>query len=302
LIVGLWSGAIDLPIGLAASSVLQIDAGLHLALWHGFSPVLALSALTLALTAVLYWKRASARGRIWPRILGAERLYIFSLRALDALSEWSLPALQSASLRSYVLVLVSVAAVMVGAVLTSKGLPPWPALSGVRPQELAAAALILIGAISAVRASSIIAAVLSLGIVGYGVALTFLFFGAPDLAMTQFAVETLTAVIFVLVFHHFREFASLSSWHVRLRDSVVALAFGASLAVSLLFIGATATPMWVADYFAKMGVPLAHGRNIVNVILVDFRALDTLGEITVLSTAALGVSALLRLGRGGKRP
>ncbi|HWR50597.1 MAG TPA: proton-conducting transporter membrane subunit, partial [Bryobacteraceae bacterium] len=155
LIVGLWPGAIDLPIGLAASSVLQIDAGLHLALWHGFNPVLALSALTLALTAVLYWKSASARGRIWPRTLGAERLYTFSLRALDRLSEWSLPALQSASLRSYVLVLVSVAAVMVGAVLTLKGLPPWPALSGVRPQELAAAALILIGAISAVRASSI---------------------------------------------------------------------------------------------------------------------------------------------------
>jgi multicomponent Na+:H+ antiporter subunit A len=300
--VGLWPGGIDLPIELAVSSALQSAPGVHLALWHGFSPVLALSLLTLALTGALYWKRESARTRIWPRTLGTERLYTLSLRALDELSAWSLPALQSASLRSYVLVIVSVAAVAVGAVLISVGLPALPPLSGVRPHEAAAAALIILGAISAVRASSIIVAVLSLGIVGYGIALTFLFFGAPDLAMTQFAVETLTAVMFVLVFYHFREFASLSPWHVRLRDSVIALAFGASLAISILFIGAATTPTWVADYYAKFGLPLAHGRNIVNVILVDFRALDTLGEITVLSTAALGVGALLRLGRGEKAP
>jgi multicomponent Na+:H+ antiporter subunit A len=302
LLVGLWPGGIDLPIELAVSSALQSAPGVHLALWHGFSPVLALSLLTLALTGALYWKRESARTRIWPRTLGTERLYTLSLRALDELSAWSLPALQSASLRSYVLVIVSVAAVAVGAVLISVGLPALPPLSGVRPHEAAAAALIILGAISAVRASSIIVAVLSLGIVGYGIALTFLFFGAPDLAMTQFAVETLTAVMFVLVFYHFREFASLSPWHVRLRDSVIALAFGASLAISILFIGAATTPTWVADYYAKFGLPLAHGRNIVNVILVDFRALDTLGEITVLSTAALGVGALLRLGRGEKAP
>ena len=146
----------------------------------------------------------------------------------------------------------------------------------------------------AVRAKSTITAVLSLGVVGYGVALTYLFFGAPDLAMTQFSVETLTAVIFVLVFYHFRAFGSLSPWRERARDASVAVLFGSSIAVILLFVGASVTPLRLADYYAEMGPRIAHGRNIVNVILVDFRALDTLGEITVLATAAIGVRAILR--------
>jgi multicomponent Na+:H+ antiporter subunit A len=157
--------------------------------------------------------------------------------------------------------------------------------------------MIMGGAISAARAKSIITAVLSLGVTGYGVALTFLFFGAPDLAMTQFSVETLTAIIFVLVFYHFRGFGKLSPWPVRLRDSMLAILFGSAIAVVLVFVGASRTPMRLAAYFAREAVPRAHGHNIVNVILVDFRALDTLGEITVLGTAALGVLAVLRLGR-----
>ena len=82
-----------------------------------------------------------------------------------------------------------------------------------------------------------------------------------------------------------------------LRDALVAVVFGASIAVVLFFVGAAFTPLRLSGYFAEMGLRLAHGRNIVNVILVDFRALDTLGEITVLATAALGVRAVLRLGR-----
>ncbi len=118
--------------------------------------------------------------------------------------------------------------------------------------------------------------------------------------MTQFSVETLTAVIFVLVFYHFRDFGSLSSWADRLRGVVVSVLFGGSIAVVLLFVGANITPLRLANYFAEMGLPLAHGRNIVNVILVDFRALDTMGEITVLATAAFGVRALMRMSRKDK--
>jgi multicomponent Na+:H+ antiporter subunit A len=259
--------------------------------------VLALSLLTLALTAWLYAARDTVRRRLWPRSLGSERLYTLTLRGLEALSAWSLPALQSASLRAYVLVLVMTAAGLLAGALLVAGLPAWPGVLNVQPHEMAAAVMIVLGAFSAVWATSTITAVLSLGIVGYGVALTFLFFGAPDLAMTQFSVETLTAVIFVLVFYHFRAFGFLSPWRVRLRDALVAVVFGASIAVILLFVGAAFTPLQLADYFVEMGPRLAHGRNIVNVILVDFRALDTLGEITVLATAALGVRAVLRLGR-----
>ena len=207
-------------------------------------------------------------------------------------------ALQGASLRAYVLALIVTAGTLIAVVLLSGGYRGWPDTGDAQPQEVAAAMMIIAGAVAAARAKSAMTAVLSLGVTGYGMALTYLVFGAPDLAMTQFSVETLTAVIFVLVFHHFRGFGDLSPTGERARDTLVAVLFGAAIAVVLFFIGASVTPQRISAYFAEKGWPLAHGRNIVNVILVDFRALDTLGEITVLATAALGVRAVLRLGHG----
>jgi multicomponent Na+:H+ antiporter subunit A len=140
------------------------------------------------------------------------------------------------------------------------------------------------------------AAVLSLGVVGYGVATTFLLFGAPDLAMTQFSVETLTVLIYVLVFRHFRNLGGLSPRLVRYRDAALAIGMGTLIAGLVLYVSTTETAPRLREYFAEFGPTLGHGRNIVNVILVDFRGFDTMGEITVLATAAIGVRALLRLG------
>jgi multicomponent Na+:H+ antiporter subunit A len=295
---GFWPAVLDVPIGAAAASVIREPPAVHLSLWHGLTPVLGLSLLTLALAAAIYYARDIIRRRIWPRSLGFERIYSVPIRALDALSAWSMPALQGATLSSYVLTLVTTAGLLLVVVLVSMGLPEWPSVIAAQPHEAAAVLLIIGGAVTAVRARSPIFAVLSLSISGYGVALTFLFFGAPDLAITQFSVETLTAVIFVMVFYHFRALGPLSSLRVRARDSLVAILFGGAIAIVLFFVGAAVTPWRLSAYFAANSLPLAHGRNIVNVILVDFRALDTLGEITVLATAALGVRALMRMGRG----
>lgn len=165
------------------------------------------------------------------------------------------------------------------------------------PHEAGVALLIVCAAISAAAARSTMGAVLSLGTVGYGVALMYVLFGAPDLAMTQFAIETLTVVIFVLVFRQVHAFSDLSSALVKSRDALVAALAGAVIAVLVLFIGASGTSSRLASYFAEAAPALGHGRNVVNVILVDFRAFDTLGEITVLVTVAIGVRALLRIGR-----
>jgi len=140
--------------------------------------------------------------------------------------------------------------------------------------------------------------VLLVGTVGYGVALLYALFGAPDLAMTQFAVETLTVVIFVLVFHQLRGgFGDLSGPVTRARDALVSVAAGILVTTLVLFIGASGTTSRLSEYFADAAPRLAHGRNVVNVILVDFRGFDTLGEITVLVTVAIGVGALLLMGR-----
>jgi multicomponent Na+:H+ antiporter subunit A len=163
--------------------------------------------------------------------------------------------------------------------------------------EVVLAGLIIAGALSAASARSTMAGVLSLGVVGYGMAVMYALLGAPDLAMTQFAVETLTVVIFVLVFSRMRGFGDLSSPLVKVRDALVAISAGAIVTTLVLFIGASGTTSRLSGYFADAAPRLAHGRNIVNVILVDFRGFDTLGEATVLVTVAIGVRALLLIGR-----
>ncbi len=121
-------------------------------------------------------------------------------------------------------------------------------------------------------------------------------YGAPDLAITQILIETLTIILFVLVVYRLPHFIRLSTPRSRMRDAVVALGVGGLITFLVLEAGRgeEGHPA-VAQYFAEHSVLLAHGRNIVNVILVDFRGLDTLGEITVLSISAIGVYALLQL-------
>jgi multicomponent Na+:H+ antiporter subunit A len=138
-------------------------------------------------------------------------------------------------------------------------------------------------------------AVVALGVVGYSVAMVFILFGAPDLAMTQIMIETLTVILFVLVFYHLPRFVDLSSMSSRIRDALISLLLGALMTILVLVAVTAQFHPTISSYFAENSLPEAHGRNIVNVILVDFRALDTLGEITVLALAGVGVYSLLKL-------
>lgn len=161
--------------------------------------------------------------------------------------------------------------------------------------EAALAMLILLAAFMATQARSRLAAIAALGVVGFSVALVFVLFSAPDLAMTQFSIETLTVIVFVLALYHLPRFGNLSSAWTRARDASVALTAGAL--ITLMALTATGVQLHpkISTYFTENSVSLAHGHNIVNVILVDFRGLDTLGEITVLAIAAVGVYGLLKL-------
>jgi multicomponent Na+:H+ antiporter subunit A len=298
VILGVFPSLVAAPIALAASAITGTTTGTTLALWHGFTITLALSAVTLAGSAGLFMYRRRLWRLAWPLALHTERLYASTLTALDTVSRRIGPLLQSASLRSYVLVVaLSAIGLVATALAMDRALPVARRSTSVEFHEAVLALLIIAGAVSAAFARSTITAVLSLGVVGYGVAVMYALLGAPDLAMTQFAVETLTVVIFVLVFSHLRGFADLSSRFVRVRDAFVAIAAGALVTTLVLFIGASGTSSRLAAYFADAAPRLAHGDNIVNVILVDFRGFDTMGEITVLVTVAIGVRALLLIGR-----
>jgi len=156
-------------------------------------------------------------------------------------------------------------------------------------------AIIAVAMLYVLRARSRLAAVVALGVVGYGVALIFMIYGAPDLAMTQFSIETLTVILMVLILYRLPPFARFSTRLQRRRDAVVAVSVGALITVLVLLASAVETQSLLTPFFAENSYTEAQGRNIVNVILVDFRGGDTMGEITVLAVAAFGVIALLKL-------
>jgi len=174
----------------------------------------------------------------------------------------------------------------------------WPVValgSDAQLPEVVLALLILTAAVFAVRARSTLGAVVMLGVVGYGIALVFAIHGAPDLAMTQFVIEALIVVLFVLVVHRLPMLHVRPTSAVRLRNLSVAISGGLLMTLLVLTASNVPVPEPISTYFGERSVPDAHGRNVVNVILVDFRALDTLGEIVVLALAGIGVYALIRL-------
>ena len=301
LLVGIAPSILNGPLSAAATATAGVPVDVSLSVWHGVTPALLLSVLTLAAVGFAYVMHEALRTRTWRTRYGTEDVYDGAMAILDAVSRTIAPALHSASLRTYLMIIVATSAVVGGAALLTD-----PSLGSAAPRtSITAHGALLVfitiaAAIAATVARSTMAAVLALGAVGYGVAMTFLGFGAPDLAMTQFSVETLTVLIYVLVFRHFRTLGELSPRLVRARDGVIAISIGIVITGLLLSVATTETAPRLREYFAEFGPTLGHGRNIVNVILVDFRAFDTLGEITVLATAAIGVRGLLRFAADGR--
>jgi len=301
LLAGIAPSMLNRPLSSAASATAGRSVDVALALWHGLTPTLVLSLLTLAAIGVAYAIRDAVRRRTWRPRYGTEDWYDSVLSALNTVSRTIGPPLHSASLRTYIMVIVTTLVAIGGAALwTDPGLGSAVPRTSVTPHDVLIVFIIIAGAIAATLAQSTMAAVLALGTVGYGVAMMFLGFGAPDLAMTQFSVETLTVLIYVLVFRHFRGLGELSPRVVRIRDALVAAAIGVFIGGLLLSVATTETAPHLKQYFAEFGPTLGHGRNIVNVILVDFRAFDTLAEITVLATAAIGVRGLMRFAAEGR--
>jgi multicomponent Na+:H+ antiporter subunit A len=301
LAAGVDPALLNGPLSAAATAIAGSSLDVSLSVWHGITPPLLLSALTLGAVGVAYAVHDVVRVRTWKPRRGTEDLYERALSTLNAVSHAIAPALHSASLRTYVTVIVGTSIVLGGiALLTDPGLVSTTSRTTIAAHDVFIVFVIIAGAISAAVAQSTMAAVLSLGTVGYGVAMIFLSFGAPDLAMTQFSVETLTVLIYVLVFRHFRGLGPLSSRLARARDTLIAVGIGTIIGGLVLSVATTETAPRLENYFVEFGPTLGHGRNIVNVILVDFRAFDTLGEITVLAAAAIGVRGLLGLAANGR--
>lgn len=173
-------------------------------------------------------------------------------------------------------------------------LPSWPA--DAQLHELAVIAIAVAGLVSILRANSRLTAIVCLGIQGFAVALIFLLFGAPDLAFTQFMVETLSVVILALVMTRLQLTPSdHRPWRETLPDATIAIACGIGFTLFLLRVTQGPFDTALTDFFNLYSKTIAHGANVVNVIIVDFRGTDTLGEIAVVMVTGLAILSLLRL-------
>lgn len=306
LVLGLWPSMVDKSALLPAiQALLWRPVSLELALWHGLNPIFLLSMATLASGLGLFIFRSRLlRLFSWLDALrdcGPKHGYSLALTGLNAAAQAQTRVLQSGYLRYYLLIVIATATILSGyKLLQVMGSVALTLPLDASFYEAALAVLILLAAFMATQARSRLAAIAALGMVGFSVALVFVLFSAPDLAMTQFSIETLTVIVFVLVFYHLPRFAILSSRSTRARDTFVALTAGGLITAIMLKASGVELHPKISTYYIENSVPLAHGHNIVNVILVEFRGLDTLGEITVLAIAALGVYALLKFWPGKK--
>ncbi|MET7770733.1 Na+/H+ antiporter subunit A [Nocardia sp. NPDC005366] len=276
----------------------------HLALWHGFTAPLALTVLIIAAGTVLFL----LRGRIVEtthHVLGnADRVYDATLRAMDRLSlrmtgsvqRGSLPMSQATILGT--LIILPTVALALGT-RTGVRLRLWDS-----PLQTAIGAIMAAMALCATVLRNRLASVLVVGVTGYGCGVIFALHGAPDLALTQFLVETLTLVVFVLVLRAFpAEIDATRATASKVRRALLAAVVGATVAVLAAFATAarSAEPIW--HRIPGAAYDIGGGKNAVNVLLVDIRAWDTLGEISVLIVAATGVASLVfRTRRFGTAP
>lgn len=312
-------GALSLALGVALSAyepVLgrMVEAAygepveLHLALWHGFTSTLAVSLATVVGGLALYAaaprlsRVAAPLGRALEAV-APSRLYAASIdRTLDAASAGSRIIL-TAYLRQYIRVIMITLVAALGYVFATRiEFDNLLHSSGVRLYELVIAGVIVAAALTVTQLNKRLSAAAALGVVGYGVTLIYILYGAPDLAMTQFAIETLTVILFVVVIYRLPKLKQLSSTRTRRMDAVLAVVVGVTMTLLTLVVLTVPMRSRLSPFFAEMSYLAAHGHNVVNVILVDFRGFDTMGEITVLSVAAIGVFALLRLNLNPPKP
>ena len=268
--------------------------------WHSTGEALVLTLVTLAAAALGFWKRAAvaqalARCRRLVPFSG-DGAYDAAMNGIAGVAAWQTRRLQSGVQRQYLLIVFATLGLSLAVTLWMKDVVPGPArLADATFLDWSLTAVVTAASVVIIRSRSRLLGICALGVVGVATALIFLNFGAPDVAMTQLIVETLITVIVAVVLLKLPNFSN-ETWPskpARLRNGIVAVTVGVSVTLVLLAVTGSPPQPDLREYFERNAVPGGHGRNIVNVILVDFRALDTMGEITVLAIAGAAVFALL---------
>ncbi|MFP3667586.1 Na+/H+ antiporter subunit A [Priestia sp. SIMBA_032] len=272
----------------------------HIKFWHGFTPELFMTLGVITFGILLFmtlqkWSKIYTR---FPSSLTLNNGYNYGIKGMEKGSTRIMKTLMTGFIRDYLLIIFTFIGILLLVTLFSQNAFAIDlkdtASIGVYEAILA---VVMVGAtITTLLAKSRLTAIISLGVVGYTLSLFFVLFRAPDLALTQLVIETVSVSLFLLCFYYLPEFRKRKvRVKFQLPNLLVALLVGTT--VTLLGISANSTKLFesISHYFIENSYEKAGGENMVNVILVDFRGFDTLFEITVLCIAALAIYGMIRL-------
>ncbi|MCT1424992.1 Na+/H+ antiporter subunit A [Corynebacterium sanguinis] len=269
--------------------------GKELALWHGITIPLLLTAVIIAGGSIMYWQRQLVAGAQFerPALGDANAVWDNIVRALSITSLRLTASTQRGSLTfNLATIFLVLAVVPLGAMILGESNDiriivwdtPWQALTSV---------LLCLIAVAAVFQRNRLSGVILVGLTGFSTALLFAMHGAPDLALTQILVETILMVIFMLVLRKLpANLEPRRDSDVRLR-AWLAIGTGVSVVIVAMTAISSRIAEPVSNAMPELAYEIGHGRNVVNVLLVDLRAFDTFGEITVIAIAATGVASLI---------
>lgn len=297
LLFGIWLEPADSLVGTGAGALDPAAADQHLGLWHGFNLPLSLSVGALAAGTALFLlpRVVEGAGRFTGRAPATTSLYRWSLYGLNRVADRTTSVVQPGSLPLYAGMILATVVVLPGTLVVAGFHSPSDLIVAHSPLQIAVGAVVVAAALGTAVVRRRLSAVLLLGGVGYGVAVLFIIQGAPDLALTQLLVETLALAIFVLVLRRLPETFEQPSWRLGTGLRVfLSTSIGLLVGAFALLAAAARRDGTGADQFLARALPDGGGSNVVNVILTDFRALDTMGEITVLVIASIGVVSLVR--------
>ncbi|MDF1601880.1 proton-conducting transporter membrane subunit [Mesorhizobium sp. YIM 152430] len=302
---GILIGLVPAPaaqwlIGPAASALYGQPIDVSFQLWHGLTPMLVLSILVVSIGAVIVvqWTRIHNLLRRYDNLYAwlGDRFYHGALDGVLGAARLSTRTLQNGDQHRYTtLVILTIIAGLAFAFLSAPSSDFLASEGGIRLSVTLVLLLTVVGAAGTIFVRSLIAGLVSVGIVGFGSALIFMLNGAPDLALTQIAVETLIVILMTAVLLKLPSRRRHSrTGPERRRDGLIATGFAVMMFIAVASIGVTPIDLRLSDYFGETSYLEAYGRNVVNVILVDYRAIDTLGEIAVVALATIAAWGLLR--------
>jgi multicomponent Na+:H+ antiporter subunit A len=282
-------------------AVTGAESPVHLALWHGVNTPLILSLVTFALGAVLYLSLDRIRdtlAELEPSLPRTESWYDAALTAAAAIAGTLTRALQNGRMTSYLRwTFLTFGALIWMALIVGSGI--WPRI--VLTEEImdwAIFVIIVASILLVLRTHSRLTAITALGGVGAGIAIIFVLYGAIDVAMTQLFVEILVVIFLAIAMVRLPPSGAVPFKAV---NAAVAILLGAGVFFVQLSVLGTDIDLFMTVFFENNSVPVALGHNIVNVILVDFRGFDTMGEISVVVIAGVAAIAALRAGRKALR-